>query len=320
MRGLPNFGNTCYINSILQIIFNTAGVVLLAKDSEIARLYTGYHSEGDWSPDLLVKFIRTSNVFSGMQGDQHEFLMELMTIIHEDQCEKMSFNLVPYEPLLTALDTAALQSFQLNGLTGKGENLKNCDYGYMSPIVSAFTGQVKAETVCPCGGISNRFDTFRAVELSLPSTGSAPSTPSASSTLEECIKAFNTPEIIAGYTCDACQNATNAVHSVAFWRLPPIMIFTLKRTGNTGAKNNAVIQAPDILDLRPYVLRSSKCSPTYRLYAVAHHSGWANYGHCFSSVRKNDIWYTINDGNIGLLPERQNSPTDYMYFYERVPQ
>ena len=320
MKGLINLGSTCFISSILQIIFNLKQFKEKFEsnsDSEFKTLYHHYHNVNEImvSPEILKRFIISTHLFQGQQGDQHEFLSGLMNIIHEAHHQKCPvkemtiFSNSNYEA--DAFVQKAYTAFHLNGLTIDSDmNLKGKSYGYISPIIEVFTGQLTAGTICVCGAITNTFEIFRSVELSLNEKVTS---------LTECLDEFTNLEHIEHFSCDTCGKYQNAARRFTFWHLPPVISFTLKRYNHRAQKNNIVLKTPEILDMAPYLTRNTTIGTKYELVAIAHHAGHVNFGHCFSTIKKADgSWRVLNDQQVTILPNRVDNPTDYMYFYSRL--
>ena len=155
MKGLINLGSTCFISSILQIIFNLKEFkekFVLESDSEFKTLYHHYHNVNEImvSPEILKRFIISTHLFQGQQGDQHEFFSGLMNIIHEahhQKCPLKEMKIFSYYEA-DAFVQKAYTAFHLNGLTIDNDmNLKGKSYGYSSPIIEVFTGQLTAGTI-----------------------------------------------------------------------------------------------------------------------------------------------------------------------------
>ena len=314
MKGLKNLGSTCFISSILQILFNLeelrqALIEEEGKTSDFKTLLQHYHDQNELgvSVDALKQFILSTKLFFGEQGDQHEFFSGLLNIIHEGHYRKID---VSIPDVLEPIMKKALTAFHLTGMTIDSDmNLNDKPYGYVSPITAIFTGQLLASTVCLCGAVSNNFEIFRTVEVPLNAKAS---------TLEDCLANFTDLEHIEEFSCNACQKYQNAVRRFSFWKLPTVLSFTLKRYNHLLQKNNVILKAPDILDLSPYLNRSTEAA-NYELVAVAHHAGHPSFGHCFSTVKKTDnTWRILNDEHVTILPTRVDSATDYMYFYKRI--
>jgi len=320
MKGLMNLGSTCFMSSILQIILNLKqfkeNFATEESTSEFKTLYDHYHDGNELlvSPEILKRFIISTNLFKCEQGDQHEFFSGLMNIIHEAHHRKCALNTLKlfayYEP--DPFVQKAITAFHLNGMTiDQDMNLKGAAYAYVSPIVEVFTGQLAAGTICVCGAITNNFEIFRTIELSL--NGKL-------STLEACLDEFTNLEHIENFECNTCGKYQHAVRRFTFWHLPPVISFTLKRYNHHGQKNNSVLKTPDRLNMTPYLTRTTAgVKHEYELVAVAHHVGHVNFGHCFSTIKKSDgSWRVLNDQQINILPNRDDSPSDYMYFYSRL--
>jgi ubiquitin C-terminal hydrolase len=201
------------------------------------------------------------------------------------------------------------QSFQCNGLSINADrHLSGKQYGYTSPTVQLFTGQQHGEIVCQCGAISNRFEVFRTIEL-----------PISGSNVRDCLNKYTDIDVLPDYACDSCGQKCMAANRVTFWRLPPILTFAIKRTvyHQTGrpTKDNTILQAPDMLELQSFMTRGE--AQPYKLFAIANHSGDANFGHCYTTLKTDGVWYILNDHQITPLSHRSDSPNDYIYWYAR---
>lgn len=349
MKGLPNFGNTCYLNSILQILFNTPGFydvfmrysrptdsmeVMSNQQALVYKfrdLFTVYRS--DAAPEILrdglrdfVHCFQTNYAEFGFnQNDQHEYLVFLFRMIHDNMNIRAHMNftgevLNEYD----ALEKQALQVWRMDGMSTTIVDIKkdNTDC-YDSCIPRMFCGQYHFRTMCEqadCKHVSNLFDVFRCCELPIGNPDKD------IVTLDESLAEFtgiiqldsDNPS-----TCDKCGHKGRSLRKQTFWRLPPVLVISLKRNmfyqTEGGAirslKDKRLVQFPQTLDLAPYMSAHREAS-VYQLYATGNHRGGPNGGHHYSQVRseKDDKWYTINDKHVmDGLPSTQEDA--YMLFY-----
>jgi len=93
LSGLQNLGNTCYINSILQLIMQCTDFIDLFQnhclDSDIFKnvssFIQNYKTNKITSPEDILSIITDKNLFiKGYQYDAHEFLIQFLDIIHEE--------------------------------------------------------------------------------------------------------------------------------------------------------------------------------------------------------------------------------------------
>ena len=363
VRGLPNIGATCYLNSILQILLNIpemqslkpyraggGGIedvnVNVKVEVEVERVETAdgkdvclnfekfmhKHINNHEQIHELRAFIRSficyyQNFGSGMQ-DQHEYLMLLFKIIHDCRNKPCSFTIKHPHNLteLEKLEIIACENLRKDGMWISSDNLSTPNRGYDSIIFQTFTGQFHAQTTCSkCSYISNRFETFRAWEIDI-----------YGNTLEECLSHTVQQTQLdedQTYECDKCKKHNRSFRKITLWRAPPVLIINLKRfianivNGNLIlSKNSANITIPVKLDIRPYISLLPN-STQYSLFAVAHHIGNANSGHCFSCIKSpapapEEKWYNIDDSNVIELTNIQiqqhiSGSSPYILFYRR---
>ena len=92
----------------------------------------------------------------------------------------------------------------------------------------------------------------------------------------------------------------NVEKKLSFWKLPNVLIFTLKRFSNECQKNNEFIDFPlNGLDLSKYVTGYDAEKYVYDLYAVCYHLGQFNGGHYLAHIKNaNGKWYEFNDEDV----------------------
>jgi ubiquitin C-terminal hydrolase len=95
--------------------------------------------------------------------------------------------------------------------------------------------------------------------------------------------------------CPICKQEITIKEETKFIKLPEILIFTLERY--QGPTNNVEIYPSELLDMSPYLDASLKSTNAkYELFAINIRLGnTKNYGHEICQVKRNGIWYEIND-------------------------
>lgn len=338
MRGLPNIGSTiCYLNSILQIIFNDPELSyalktrLPAEADEVAlkfnTLLRNYHSNCDHRIlqqslyNFNQLFSQHYDIFSSGHNDQHEYLISLLTLLHDNYAVKSRFEITGRATTVSdKLESAAIESMRLEALTARFINITDQkDVAYTSPISDMFLGQIHHRTECVlCGHISHKFEVYKQLTVYI-----VPSE-SGKVSLEDCLYQYTGITEISDnkddlYQCDSCKEYNRSRRRLTLWRLPKVLCICVRRhifhKGQT-YKDNRHVEAPFELDVSPYV--SIPLSNTkYSLRSVANHEGAPHFGHCYSLIRTRQGWAKVDDENISPMDDTKViSPANYMYFYK----
>lgn len=145
-------------------------------------------------------------------------------------------------------------------------------------------------------------------------------TKNASVNLEDCLRLFKQEETLDEQNmlyCGKCKEHVQAIKTLEIFRVPRILIISLKRfkTSRYGInqhnnhKLDTHVEFPlEGLDMKPFVLNESQKtngSLIYDCFAVSNHFGSQGYGH-YTAFGKNYItgkWYNFDDSSCTLLPE-----------------
>lgn len=122
------------------------------------------------------------------------------------------------------------------------------------------------------------------------------------------------------WKCDKCKETVQSIASSCVWRLPQLLIFSLKRFDEKMNKNAAHISLPETIDMEKWTLKRDE--PTvYRLIGVAVHIGSFFGGHYYAIVKHDDRWFKIDDEMAMEITNDKDLAysicNGYQYFYER---
>lgn len=329
LSGLANLGNTCFINSCLQILSHTYELNNFL-DNEIykKKLKNKYDSalliEWDnlrkilWNENCIVspgKFINTiqkvaklkkMEIFTGYsQNDVSEFLLFLIDCFHVSLSREIVIT-ISGEPE-TETDKLALKCFEMvkNTYSKDYSEIWNLFYAVnVSEIRRVDNGKV----------LSINPEPFFMVDLPIPPNNKSPS-------LIDCFNHYVDGEIIENYIDEDTKERVNIRKKILFWSFPNILAIDLKRFNDRFQKNQIYVTFPiDDLDLSEYVIGYKKDKFKYELYGVCNHSGGVMGGHYTSYVKNaNGKWYHFNDTSVSEVGINESiiSPKAYVLFYRK---
>ncbi|KAI9916749.1 hypothetical protein PsorP6_016774 [Peronosclerospora sorghi] len=153
--------------------------------------------------------------------------------------------------------------------------------------------------------------------------------------LDECFRNFTKPETLDQanlWYCSRCKEHQQARKTMEIWRLPDVLVLSLKRFEYRNEvlrdKLDAFVDFPlENLDMSPYSLeKSSDKDVRYDLFAVSNHYGSMGFGHYTAFAKSwNDGdgerypgWYSFDDSNVTpVMPNQVKSNAAYILFYKR---
>ncbi|PRT54904.1 putative ubiquitin carboxyl-terminal hydrolase 12 [Wickerhamiella sorbophila] len=145
-------------------------------------------------------------------------------------------------------------------------------------------------------------------------------------TLEDCLDAFEKPEVLGEndfWYCSNCKELRQATKQIELWTAPDILTIHLKRFSSFQSfrdKINDIVTFPITgLDMTSRV-QGSEESLIYDLIAVDNHYGGLGGGH-YTAYAKNDSdgnWYYFDDSSVTPAdPEQTISGAAYLLFYRK---
>jgi|UniRef100_A0A6C0E6I9 ubiquitin carboxyl-terminal hydrolase 8 len=331
LSGLANLGNTCFINSCMQIFSHTPELNKLLNDDKYKqRLNNKPESrllvEWDdlrkilWSQNCVIapgKFlnsvqqiarIKHIDIFTGYsQNDLPEFLLFIIDCFHTALTRETRMTISGN--VTNNTDKIAIQCFEMI------KKMYSKDYSeiwelfyaiHISEIRSMDNNEILDRTPEP----------FFIIDLPIPADNKQPS-------LKQCFDLYTEGEVLEGENAwynEKTKQKQSIRKKITFWSFPPVLVIDFKRFNARNQKNQIHIDFPlDNLDLSDYVVGYKKKSYQYELYGICNHSGGVMGGHYTSFVKNaNGKWYHFNDTSVAEVDERQLvSPKAYCLFYRK---
>jgi ubiquitin C-terminal hydrolase len=334
LTGLTNLGNTCFVNSCIQILSHTYELNdFLNKQTYKKRLQKKYEStlllEWDslrqlmWSENCVVspgRFINTIHklaqikgvdIFAGYsQNDLPEFLLFVIDCFHTSLSREVNMSISG--TVSNGTDKIAVDCFEMikRMYAKEYSEIWNMFYGiHVSQITTMDTGEV----------LSSSPEPYFMINLSIPSNNKSP-------TLIDCFDLYVEGETLDGENAwfnESTGSKQDVKKKISYWSMPNILVLDLKRINavNHNNKNQILVDFPlSDLDLSKYVLGYKKDSYVYDLYGICNHNGGTFGGHYTAFVKNaNGKWYHFNDTNVTEVRNNADliTPRAYCFFYRK---
>ena len=347
LTGLTNVGNTCYLNSCMQILSHTYELNEFLKKGDYKKklnrlpdsvilLEWDKLRELMWStnctvaPHGFVKTIRKiasikkRDIFTGNdQNDVQEFLLFLVDAFHTALAREVDMQINGETQTETDKLATICYTMMKNMYKKEYSEMLNIFYGiHVSEIISNSTGETLSAMPEPFSVLSLSLPDAKPANLSAP-TLSAPTL--SAPTLYDCFDLYCEPETLSAANGNAWFNdktgvKENAQRRISFWSLPNVMIIDLKRWNGYTRKNHTMITIPlHNADFSKYVKGYNASSFVYDLFGVCNHGGGAQGGHYTAYIKNaNGKWYDFNDTMVHEIKEEEViTPRSYCLFYRK---
>ena len=332
LSGLTNLGNTCFLNSTMQVLSHTYELnKFLDVKTYKKKINNKYDSalllEWDslreilWKENCVIspfKFVKTvqkiaelkgQDMFTGFnQNDLPEFLIFVIDCFHNALSREV--NMVIEGNVMDEKDKIAVKCF---------ERIKQMYENDYSEIWKMFYGTHVSllENATTGKKISMVPEPFFIVNLPIPYGNKAP-------TLIDCFDLYVEYELLDGENCIKVEDSDEKVpakKNIMFWSFPDILVIDIKRFNAMNRKNQIMVDFPlENLNLSKYIIGYNKDSYIYDLYGVCNHSGSALGGHYTSFVKNaNGKWYHFNDTTVSevTVDNQIKTPKAYCFFYRK---
>jgi len=332
--GLANLGNTCFLNSCVQVLnhtfefddifvkFDKYSALKQIPDNNIIQEFRElrtlmFSNNGVVSPNKFVHNVHTlatqkgREIFTGWaQNDMPEFLLFMVECMHN--CISRGVQVEISGKSEHALDELAVECFRMI------QTVYSKEY---SEIMELFYGTYVSEiwNIDKTKRYSIKPETYFILDLPIPSSqGQGPTT------IYDCFRLFTKCEVLTGDNAwwnETVQQKEEISKNITFWNFPKVLVMTFNRFSPDGQyKNNELIDFPiDTLDLSSFVSGYKPKSFVYELYGICNHIGNVHGGHYTAFVRRGDKWIHFNDTSVSVISNIQEliTPMAYCLFYRK---
>jgi len=337
LSGLANVGNSCYLNSCMQIISHTYELndffsnedytkklnklpdsLILLEWDKLRKLM--WSSNCTIAPNGFVKTIKQiarikkRDIFTGYeQNDAQEFLLFIIDAFHNALSREVEMNITGEMKNETDKLANVCYGMMKNMYKKEYSEILNIFYGiHVSEIISITTNET----------LSARPESFSVLSLSIPIKEN-----NGTPTLYDCFDLYCKPELLSSANGNAWYNEEtkqkeNVQRKISFWSLPNVIVIDLKRWNkvNTNNKNHNIVDIPiNNADFSNYVKGYNPSSYKYDLFGICNHGGGTQGGHYTSYIKNaNNKWYKFNDTNVSEIKEENViSSQSYCLFYRK---
>jgi ubiquitin C-terminal hydrolase len=335
MIGLKNRGNTCYLNTAIQCLYNISNLTeyfvsnvyindLKNRFIEIKKLNKSFNeilftkeyakllivifntTSGSIEPKSIHEIIQKNDIFIGYeQQDSQEALAYILDQLHEGLKYEIDISYSgKIENEYDEIMIESIQNWKIN-LGNYYSIISDLTYGQFINKVISLEEENKDKIV------SKTFEMFNM--LNIPIFGR---------TIYDSLSKYFEKEILETKFYDEKSNKHITVYKqIKLMKIPKFLIIVLKRysnhiSGNLYKSNNIISFPLDNLDLSVYSEGYDSIKSNLKLISIGCHQGALNGGHYYAICRtKEDKWIKCDDDDVQEYSMEKNIIEIFKYGY-----
>ena len=303
--GLINFGNICYMNSVLQCIKNcypfTKEIINMHEKGELTMSFK----------NLIINILSTKQLFS---PEDFKFQISRIDPYFLGTSQKDSINLITtlFDTLQKELNTPKDYKMTDNNIPLEKfkKKLFKKKYSILTEIFGGFQKIIYQCKHCYTFLIE-KYQLFNLIILPIMNGNKE------IQTLEDCFKVFQRPIDYELLNCNKCGNFTKLETKIIIF--PKILIINFARTDNSQHINHPVKFTKYLYTKK--IMPNSNENKEFILFGIVNHIGGSDFGHNFAYCENifDSQWYEFNDSSVSpiCLDEKLEgiSGKEFILFY-----
>ena len=309
--GLKNLGNSCYMNSVLQVLahtddfkkyflnndFNEGSKPLSLALRNFLKEYFENKDNNYFALEELYNVIKLNNKMGFADGNQHDSADFLNSFLYSLETENNNKWNNIFKGKETILDTCE----QCNDKSQKENEFKFLSLGIKDDDLEKIESHEMEEDCCNCCDCCCVY---------------------YKTALEKLLDNYTKEEEIEA-NCGRCNKNTNKKKIIRISFLPKYLILQFKIYNH----HSVFIKIPKELNLKKYCTEQKNVNFDYILYGIVRHQGDDMFsGHYTAAIKEENDWYICNDKTVkkvinpfidnGICSSRLSPPGTYLLFYK----
>jgi len=316
--GIQNMGNTCYLNSTIQLLRASPEWSVFCLTNDFTTLTESTYKNNLLAYQDIIKslwsackpsYVRPTGFIHQLKAsvkgtvyemfgfpipnDSHEFLVYLLDNFHEALKTE-----VPYVKTTSNL----MQDMANNGWNEFAHK--------SSEIVNRFFGMIRKRIHCTiCKNNTYKWEVFNSIKI-----------PCEGETFKEWIQNEVKETEIDGYDCDHCKKTKAIIYS-DIWKLPDSLFITIRRFNPNGSKNMkpCPYDGGNLTFSEFFAKESNDPSKhwVYELRGLSDHHGSHMGGHYTAHIKHLNEWWRMDDETANKQSP-QFSASNYILFFRKT--